>query len=194
MIEDIRRRLQDHKPQLASGVHRQRGKAAVLVPVVDDVDSPRVLLTERAGSLDSHGGEVAFPGGKADESDDTLVMTALRETHEEIGLLPSDVEIIGELRPFTSKFGLLVTPYIGLIPPDYGYQINPREIEVVFEVPIAYLEQDPRVRTDVISRHGETHYVPAFEYEGFEIWGLTAIILCEFLHVGTDTLLAELGK
>ncbi len=184
MILDIRKRLTDHEPESLPSEHLQRDRAAVLVPVVHDLDVPRLMLTERAGALDSHGGEVAFPGGKADDSDSSLIETALRETHEEVGLNPGDVEVIGELRPFISKFGLLVTPYVGLIPPNYNYTMNEAEIAAVFEVPIDYLLKDPRIRTDIISRHGETHHVPAYDFEGFEIWGLTAMILREFLHVG----------
>ena len=184
MIEDIRQRLKDHQPLKAGREHLDRQRAAVLVPVIPDPDSPRVLLTERASSLGSHGGEVAFPGGKKDTSDLSLTDTALRETHEEIGLSPGEVEVIGELKPFVSKFGLLVTPYVGIVRPGISYRLNPHEIAAIFEVPVSYLLQDPRIRTDVISRHGQTHHVPAYEYEGHEIWGLTAMILLEFLSIG----------
>ena len=133
--------------------------------------------------LDAHAGEVAFPGGREDETDPSLIHTALRESEEEIGLLPRDVEIVGELRPFISKFGLHVTPFVGIIGCDLTYRPNPGEIASLFEVPIQYFDQSDPLRVDHIARHGESHQVKVYDYQGYEIWGLTAMILAEFLKV-----------
>jgi 8-oxo-dGTP pyrophosphatase MutT (NUDIX family) len=186
MIDNIREKLKHHQPISLDPVHDSRDKAAVLVPVIQD-DVSRLILTERAGSLRNHGGEVAFPGGKADETDSSLTFTALRETHEEIGVGQADIEIVGELRPFVSKFGLLVTPIVGVVSPDIVYRPNPDEIASTFEVPLNYFHEAAPIRIDEIDRHGEFHRVPAFYYDGYEIWGLTAMIVVEFLSVtGTD--------
>ena len=107
----------------------------MLVPVIADASRPRILLTERAGGLSSHGGEVAFPGGKEDRTDHSLEFTALRENEEEMGISPDDVDVIGSLRPFISKHGLLVTPYVGLFAGN-SIATEPGRIASVFEVPL----------------------------------------------------------
>ncbi len=185
-LEELSLRVKAHEPVAPPGEHLQRGRAAVLVPLIAAADEPRILLTERATSLGKHSGEVAFPGGKQDDTDHSLEFTALRETEEEIGLATPEVDVIGELRPFVSKYGLLVSPYVGIVRDGHDYVPNPDEIAAIFEVPLSYIMEDPRIRTDVISRHGETHHVPAFRYEGFEIWGLTAMILVEFMKIACE--------
>jgi 8-oxo-dGTP pyrophosphatase MutT (NUDIX family) len=159
----------------------EREKAAVLLPIVDH-EEPELLLTLRASTLDAHAGEVAWPGGRHDPEDTDLLTTALRETHEEIGVPAPQIEVVGELRPFISKFGLLVTPFVGVVAASVELYPNADELEAVFSVPIHYLLDDPRTRTDVIERHGERHEVPVYHYEGYRIWGLTAMILREFMN------------
>lgn len=182
MIEQIRRRLSDYKAPVLGNTYRvPRDQAAVLLPIVTG-RQPELLLTLRASTLDAHAGEVAWPGGRKDPEDASLMVTALRETHEEIGIAPDQVEVLGELRPFISKFGLLVTPFVGLVEEPVDLRPNPDELAAVFSVPIEYLVGDPRTQTDVIERHGERHEVPVYHYDGYRIWGLTAMILREFLN------------
>ncbi len=184
MIDDIRKKLQQHEPAELDSMHDARDRAAVLVPILADTSDPRILLTERAGGLSRHGGEVAFPGGKEDQADHSLAFTALRENEEEMGISPDDVDVIGSLRPFISKYGLLVTSYVGIVSPGVQLRPNPDEVASVFEVPLAYFSTAIPTRIDDISRHGESHQIPAFEFDGYEIWGLTSMILLEFLRVG----------
>ncbi len=160
-------------------------QAAVLVPVTCS-PAPEIILTLRAETLSSHAGEVALPGGKHDLEDGTLLGTALRETREEIGLNGDQVEVIGSLKPFVSKHGLLVTPFIGLVPEAVELVPNAAELTAIFKVPIAYLYDDPRSSTRVIQRHGQSLRVPTYYYQGHKIWGLTAMILVEFLNVALD--------
>ncbi len=181
MIDELVKNLAGYHGKPLPGLHGDREKAAVLIPVVASED-PAVLLTERSSRLDTHAGEIAWPGGKQDRDDESLQTTALRESEEEIGLRPQDVRILAELRPFISKYGLLVTPFVGILPADVGIEPNPAEIESVFRVPLSWLRRDPRTQTDVVVRHGETHHVPVYHYEGYRIWGLTAMILWEFLR------------
>ena len=145
---------------------------------------PALVLTQRSSTLDSHAGEVAWPGGKQDPEDDSLLTTALREAWEEIALPPQSCNVVAELRPFISKFGLMVTPYVGLIEEPVELSANPDEIEAIFTLPLSWLKDDPRTQTDVVSRFGETHHVPVYHYDGFRIWGLTAMILWEFMVKG----------
>ena len=184
MINDIRKNLQQHKPTDIHSSHDGRGRAAVLVPILTDTSDRCILLTERAGGLSSHGGEVAFPGGKEDPADHSLEFTALRENEEELGISPEDVDVIGSLRPFISKHGLMVKPYVGIVCEGIQLRPNPDEIASVFEVPLSYFSTAIPIRIDDVSRHGESHQIPAFEFEGHEIWGLTSMIVTEFMKVG----------
>jgi len=183
VIEALKERLRTYSPDPLPMDHAHRDEAAVLVPVIDGVD-PQLVLTLRAGSMASHAGEVAWPGGKRDAGDASLTVTALRESHEEIGLEPANVEVVGALRPFVSKHGLLVTPVVGIVTNPVALTPNPAELAAIFEVPVSWLADDPRTTTDVIRRHGETHRTPVYHFNGFKIWGLTAMILREVLTVG----------
>ncbi len=160
-------------------------RAAVLIPIVCGKE-PVVVLTLRADGLSSHGGEVALPGGKYDFEDGTLLVTALREAEEEIGLPREEVEVVGRLKPFISKHGLQVTPFVGLVPEGIKLTPNQHELETIFQVPVDYLCADPRTSTEEIFRHGVRLRMPTYYYEGHKIWGLTAMILVEFLNVALD--------
>ena len=182
VIKHIRQRMQDYAPEpLPEAYHEPRERAAVLLPILT-CEKPELILTLRSGNLVAHGGEVAWPGGRHDKEDRDLRTTALRETHEEIGVPGHQIEVVGELRPFISKYGLLVTPFVGIIQHPCDLCPNPGELEAVFSVPIDYLLSDPRTTTNAIERHGERHDVPVYHYDGYKIWGLTAMILREFLN------------
>ncbi|MDZ7683846.1 MAG: CoA pyrophosphatase [Gammaproteobacteria bacterium] len=182
MLDLIKERLAVYETgPLAPAYLEQREQAAVLIPVVASRE-PDLLLTLRPTAMNAHGGEVAWPGGRQDPGDRTLLHTALRETEEELGIGSRHIEIVGELRPFISKYGLLVTPFVGIVEEPVDLVPNPCEIEAVFAVPMAYLAEDPRSSTDVIERHGERHNVPVYHFDGYKIWGLTAMILREFLN------------
>ena len=183
MLNRIREKLEQHQPQLDTSFRGQR--AAVLIPLTSG-ENPEIILTLRAASLSSHGGEVALPGGKFDIDDGTLQRTALRETEEEIGVSSTLVDVVGQLKPFISKHGLQVAPFVGMVPEDVIMKPNHHEIEAIFRVPVDYLLTDPRTSTDHIFRHGQTMSVPTYFYEGHRIWGLTAMILVEFLNVALD--------
>ena len=185
MIEQLIQRLNTYEPGVSLEEEQNRDRAAVLLGIVIEKE-PTLILTQRASHMDSHAGEVAWPGGKQDPDDDSLQATALRESHEEIGLHPEHVNVVAELRPFISKFGLLVTPYVGFIEEPTELIANPDELDSIFHVPLSWLQADPRTQTDVISRHGETLKVPVYDYDGYRIWGLTAMILWEFMKEVMD--------
>lgn len=161
-------------------------EASVLVPVTDDTGAPEILLTLRSANLSTHRGQVAFPGGKRDTTDSSLAHTALRETHEEIGLPPDKVQLIAPLSQVISRYGILVTPYVGVVPGDYPLTPNPHEIESIFHVPVEFLLDDHRERTDVLPFLDNTYYVPCYRWKNFEIWGLTAVVLVDFLNAVYD--------
>jgi 8-oxo-dGTP pyrophosphatase MutT (NUDIX family) len=158
-----------HQPDLA--------QAGVLVAITDEVD-PHLVLTRRAQHLNSHSGEVAFAGGKRDESDPDIVFTALREAHEEINLSAQQVKVIGPLDQVVSRFGYVVTPIVGLIPADAEFIANPDELDAIFKVPLRFfLESEPH---DYFERGNIS--IPSFHYEGFRIWGLTAMMITEMVN------------
>ncbi len=183
MITQLRHRLARHRPlRLRSG----EGKAGVLVAITDNPDNPEVILTRRAAHLSSHSGEVAFPGGKHDETDPDLLFTALREAEEEIGLPPHRVEVLGSLGQVLSKHRLQVTPWVGLVPAQLELQANPEELDAVFRVPISFFLDQRAFRTHSIRSAGVVRQVPAWNYDGYVIWGLTAYVLVELLNLGFD--------
>jgi len=195
MIEDLKQRLMAPAEDISVEGQQNREKAAVLLAIQVQPE-PALVLTQRASTLNSHGGEVAWPGGKHDPLDGSLETTVLRETWEEIGLPPEKVNIVAELRPFISKFGLVVTPYVGFVDEPVRLKANPEELESIFMVPLAWLKNDPRSQTDVITRYGETHHIPVYHYEENKIWGLTAMILWEFVVRGmaVDSSKSAYGK
>ena len=129
MLTKLRQGLADHQPRINSHIQK---RASVLIPLLECEGELFVMLTQRSEKLNSHAGQVSFPGGKQDAQDANSLETALRETHEEIGLLPEKVEIIGTLDQILSLHYYLVTPFVGLIPDDFIPVPNEEEIELRF--------------------------------------------------------------
>ena len=183
MLDRIRSKLGEFRPQ-ENGMTTRR--ASVLIPLQIQSDSVKLLLTKRSGNLRSHSGQVSFPGGKQDSSDRSPLDTALRESHEEIGLNPEEVTILGCLDQIISLHFYLVTPYVGLIPDGFQPRINTLEIESVFMVPLTFFlkggkhwsEEMHHRKFPVISHH--------FQYQDYDIWGLTAKLILRLLEVGLD--------
>lgn len=142
------------------------------------------MLTLRSAALSAHAGEVSFVGGKQDQSDRSLEATALRETQEELGVPGEALEIVSPLPGLVSKHGLWVTPFVALMNESTVLKPNSSEVSEVFEVPIAWLQDDPRMTTERLERQGEVQMAPVYEYRGYRIWGLTALILWDFIRIG----------
>ena len=160
-------------------------KAAVLLAITAE-EEPELIYTLRSNKVSSHKGEVAFPGGREEQGDLSLAETALREAEEEIGLDRNLVEILGSLDTTVSRYGISVTPYVGIIPPNPNLNESSSEIESYFRVPISYLANDIRHRNDKVTEGGETFFMPAYKYNEYIIWGLTAMITVNFLRLGLD--------
>jgi 8-oxo-dGTP pyrophosphatase MutT (NUDIX family) len=176
--------------QLVSSIKRSQGRiidqptlaqAGVLVAITDEAE-PHLVLTRRAGHLSTHSGEVAFAGGKKDETDPDIIFTALREAHEEIDLASQEVTVIGELDQVVSRFGYVVTPIVGLIPADVTFTANLDELDAVFKVPLRFfLETEPH---DYFERGNIS--IPSYHFDGFRIWGLTAMMITEMMNNHLD--------
>lgn len=183
VLDRVREKLQVYgSPPLPN----EEPEAAILIPITDQ-PLPELVLTQRAQHLSSHAGEVAFPGGKKDPEDVDLVATALRESHEEIALPPDAVEVIGHMPPARSKFGLMVTPFVGVIDPRQPLVPNEDELDHIFSVPLQYfMENEPR---DIHQAEydGQLFEVPCYNYKGNIIWGLTAYFIAQFMNHTFDT-------
>jgi len=163
-------------------VEQYKNQAAVLIAINARDDGDELLLTKRAAHLSLHSGEVAFPGGKWELGDVDLCETALRESHEEVGLKPSRVNVIDQLPMSLTRGGMKVTPYVGRIDCSGGLCANPGELESLFWIPVTFLLEDRRARTDVFELGGTEYWAPVYEWAGYTIWGFTARVLVEFLN------------
>ncbi len=181
MLERLRSYL-DQSQVIAPAVDELLAPAAVLVAITTDPEEPSVLLTRRADHLKNHSGEVSLPGGKWEPQDSSLEYTALRETQEEIGLSPDLVEVLGPLPVFQTWQGISVVPFVGLVPTELQLTPNLDELDAIFQVPLRFFLQDERVRTDVFERNVGHLWSPAYEFDGFEIWGFTARLLVNLLN------------
>ncbi|MFA6222326.1 MAG: CoA pyrophosphatase [Desulfomonilaceae bacterium] len=152
--------------------------AAVLAPIFQKNGSLHVLLTQRSEMVEHHRGEISFPGGKLDPSDPDLRSCALRETHEEIGIPPDDVKVIGELDDFytvATKFH--VVPFVGVVPYPYKLSLSSREIAAIVAPPLEIFFDPSRRSEDTLIFRGEPVTVVSYRWEGHNIWGATARIL-----------------
>jgi len=152
--------------------------AAVMIPVVAR-NEPTVLFTMRSETLPRHPGQVSFPGGCAQEADDSLVHTALREMQEETGIDPSFVTVAGFLSPYETVTGYAVLPVVGLVREGFAVSVNAREVDGVFEVPLAFLIDPASRREQQREWKGSQRRFYAFQYGTHYIWGATAAILVE---------------
>ncbi|MBV06341.1 MAG: coenzyme A pyrophosphatase [Gammaproteobacteria bacterium] len=160
-------------------------KAAVLMAIVDS-EEPELIYTLRSNKVGSHGGEVSFPGGMYEDEDGSLESTALRESEEETGLDRNKVRILGSTDTMVSRFNVSVTPFVGVVPSNIRLNDDSEEIEACFTVPISFLLEDKRFRNDHIKKNGESFFMPAYKFESFIIWGLTAMMTVDFLNITLD--------
>lgn len=174
--------LRNHSPRHLS---LPSPKAGVLVPLVQ-LEEPGVLLTVRAAHLNSHPGDVAFPGGMWEVEDVDLAQTALRETHEELNLPPSRIQLIGSLSTGLSKTGVQVFPYVGWVEHLQDCRPSPDEIAEWFVVPWSFFA-DTRPELKPVQRHGVEFQIPHYHYQNRHIWGLTAMILLELINLVEGT-------
>jgi 8-oxo-dGTP pyrophosphatase MutT (NUDIX family) len=169
--------------------------AAVLVAIFEEDGEARVILTKRPDTMPSHQGEIAFPGGKVDELDESHVAAALREAEEEVGLDPSEVEIIGQLdtmATIASRF--TIAPYVGLLRGRPDLTAHPIEEVDVFDVALSELLADGVFReerwdfTPINAAPGwEDRSIFFYELTGETVWGATARILTGLLTHLTGT-------
>jgi len=150
--------------------------AAVLVPIVLRQE-PMLLFTQRSATLREHSGQIAFPGGRVDPTDASVLDAACREAEEEIGLARSHIDPIGYLDPYLSGTNYLVMPVVAGVSPDYILTINPHEVADTFEVPVRFLMNPGHHQLHSKEWQGRIRHYYAMPYMSRYIWGLTAGIV-----------------
>lgn len=159
-------------------------RAAVLLALGPDGADHRVIFTVRTSKVEHHKGEISFPGGARDPQDTDLAFTALRESHEEIGLRPQDVQLLGQLDDFVTMTGFAVTPFVGAFPYPYVYKPHEEEVAEILEVPLQHLVDphnhvpDPRGNRGPVRRD----YV-CYQFGQHVIYGATAMMTKRFLDL-----------
>jgi 8-oxo-dGTP pyrophosphatase MutT (NUDIX family) len=173
--------LASHTPVRARGGPLR--PASVLLPFFAPSEGapPELWLVRRPDGMRVHGGQVALPGGKHEPEDADLLSTALREAHEEIGLLPADVDVLGALDDCVTVTGFAVTPYVGWIAKPFQPRPLASEVARVFSAPLSAFEQDPRAIS--VTWGSSKRIVLSYEAAGETVWGATASILRNFVEL-----------
>ena len=156
--------------------------AAVLIPLVWYDDEWHLLFTRRTDTVESHKGQVSFPGGACDEGETTPEQTALREADEEIGIHPSGVKVLGRLSNLITITYFRVTPVVGVVRWPAVFRVGAHEVARIFTIPLAWLANPsnrwqfeiPGTRRSLIAYH---------PFDGELLWGATARMTVDFLHV-----------
>ena len=175
----IKKKLSDYS--LRNIEKDDQEEAAVLIPVFGR-EKLYFLLTQRTQEVSTHKGQISFPGGVREQSDKSLLETALRETEEEIRISPSCVEVLGRFHDYLAVSGHCVATFVGYLKTGFSVFPNPGEVEHVLEVPLDFfLQAQPRCEVRQHRTHCRTVYF--YDYNGEVIWGLTAQIIRDFLHI-----------
>ncbi|AOE49582.1 CoA pyrophosphatase [Kangiella sediminilitoris] len=154
--------------------------SAVLVPLIERDNGLHMLLTQRAEHLRHHAGQISFPGGSMDDTDDDLIHTALRETEEEVGIQQHHINVMGKLPLQPTTTGFLIQPVVGIIPHDMELDLCKDEVSDAFEAPLDFV-CDPDNQIHSYREFGGKNYsIYSIPYDGWNIWGATASIIVKF--------------
>jgi 8-oxo-dGTP pyrophosphatase MutT (NUDIX family) len=192
--DDIRSRLAKLPPLedllTADDLEKQRDAAqalmrpaSVLLLIVNHASGPTVLFTQRTTHLPAHAGQISFPGGRREEGDPDPISTALRESHEEVGLDPERVEVLGRLPEYNTSTGFRVTPIVGWVEPPLQLKPDPEEVADVFEVPLQFLLDAGNHRHESAFYRGRMRNYWALPFGSRFIWGATAGMLVTFQRI-----------
>ena len=158
-------------------------QASVLIAIIER-EQPTVLLTQRTSHLSNHSGQIAFPGGKVDDTDVDAVMAALREAQEEVGLSAEFIQVLGSLPIYTTGSAFIVTPVVALVKPGFTLTPNTGEVADVFEVPLDFLMNPAHHRRHSFTAEGLERQWYSIPYQDVQterfIWGATAGMLRNF--------------
>ena len=156
-------------------------KAAVLVPLILESGVPHLLFTKRTEIVETHKGQISFPGGVMDPDDGDVIRTALREAWEEVGIPEAAVVISGLLDDLATPTGFIITPVVGLIEQLPRLSPNKDEVADIFQVPLSFFSDQRNGRSELREFRGRKHEVWFYQSDGHTIWGATAIIVRSLL-------------
>lgn len=157
--------------------------AAIMVLLYPKNGSYHVLLNRRSQAVEHHKGEISFPGGAKDPEDKDMLHTALRETSEEMGVAARDVTVLGEMSDVATISGFVITPFVGSIPSKYRFTLSREEIDELIEVPLSALLDPQNWREEIRVNGRDMVKAFSYAYNGLLIYGATARILDEFVHL-----------
>ena len=166
-----------------------RRRAAVLLTLVPAPAEPHVLMTVRSQEVEHHKGEISFPGGVIDPGDAGPQAAALREAQEEVGIAPSDVDVLGPLDDVVTRSGFHVIPFVGVLQrAPYPYRPSPKEVAEVLEVPLSHLLDVGNTRHYTVERQGEMVIMSEYTWGAHRVTGATALMLRDFLELVAERL------
>jgi len=155
--------------------------AAVLVPLFWQGDELHIMLTKRSEQLKHHSGQISFPGGGFDKADMTIRQSAIRETHEEIGIEQKYIEVVGYLDNIKTISGFFVTPFVAILKSGYQIKINPDEVSEVFSVPLKFFLNANNCQQHSATFKGKNIKYYVYRHETYNIWGVTAEIIVKLI-------------
>lgn len=154
--------------------------SAVLVPLVETETGLSIILTQRTAHLNHHAGQICFPGGRCDAQDTDFIMTALRETREEIGISSEFIEVVGFLENYATLTGFMITPVVGFLKEGFQLQKDHFEVAEIFELPLAFILDSTNYYQEIHEYQGVTRNYYVIPFQQHKIWGATAGILVKF--------------
>ncbi|HXX64862.1 MAG TPA: CoA pyrophosphatase [Bacteroidota bacterium] len=157
-------------------------RAGVLVALIPTDDGADLLLTKRTDHVETHKGQIALPGGMVDDADENIVATALRETHEELGIPRSRIQVKGLLDDLPVPPHFIVTPVVGLLASLPPLAVNSAEVAEVFTVPLAFFCDPANGSTQEREFRGQKRQVWFFQHGEHLIWGATALVVRSLLE------------
>ena len=184
IIEKIRDSLNSREVKTIDNPDSRYVHSSVLIPLFSKDGQYMVLFTKRTNRVEHHKGQISFPGGAVDKDDGSLEETALREAYEEIGLLKSDVELLGRIDDMiTMVSDFIVHPFVGRIPYPYPFKINPHEVDSIVVIPLyVFMDKISGHIKDSVNVDGFIYHGTSYEYQGHVIWGATARIMENFIR------------
>lgn len=178
--EMLQNRLKEVSPRRLRQPHT--AQAAVLIAILERNNHPHFLLMRRSQQVATHKGQISFPGGLREASDVSLRNTAVRETSEELGIESRHIQVVGRFHDYLAVTDFLVRPFVGFLPRESKFSPQPREVEYLLEVPLAFFrDTQPEIR--IYNFRGRNQNVYYYHFQNDTIWGLTARIIRDFLQI-----------
>src|SRR4030042_5141589 len=181
-IQLVETRLRNYRPQLIqrAGVKN----SAVMILFINRQNIPHLIFTKRTEWVETHKGQISFPGGMRDSTDADLFQTARRETFEEIGIEPEQIQLLGQLDDFYTVTNFIVSPFVGVVTYEFRYRINEREVAKVLEVPLSLFLESTYFEVKKWPYQNRLYDVYFYHYQQEVIWGATAFMVNRFIGRG----------